>query len=261
MFYLVYNQIFTTMLKFKGFLFFIVFISLVLIFSSSSCKKDDKPIIGSVEDSQGNVYLTVETESQEWMKENLIVTEYNNGDEIPQVQDDEEWANLETGAWCYYNHESGETYGKLYNWYAVQDKRGICPDGWKVPTDNDWTVLVNEFNGINLAGGSLKSVHTVPDEHPRWINPNVNASDESGFSATPGGFRNHEGMFQHLGSFGGWWTSSKEYNENAWKFGLSYNDEKVHNYPRNKKYGFSVRCVRETEDLEREEVEEEENDE
>lgn len=222
-----------------------IFLSVFIL----SCKKDKSPIIGSVEDSQGNVYLTVETETQEWMKENLIVTKFNNGDNIAQVQNPEEWKELTSGAWCYYDDENGETYGILYNWYAVNDKRGICPEGWKVPSDNDWNLFINEFDGINLAGGKLKSVSTVPDEHPRWINPNANATDESGFTAIPGGFRDGEGKFHHLGSFGGWWTNTEDSNNNAWKYGMSYNDEKIHRFPKAKNYGYSVRCVRETEDL------------
>jgi uncharacterized protein (TIGR02145 family) len=229
-------------------IFVLIAIIIALIFCSCN-KPDGGPIIGKVEDSEGNIYFTVEFEEQEWMKENLIISKYNNGDDIPQVQSAAEWAALTTGAYCYYYNENDKGYGKLYNWYAVNDKRGICPEGWHVPTDNDWNILVNVYEGINLAGGKLKAVATVPDEHPRWINPNANATDESEFSAVPGGFRAADGEFKHIGSFGGWWTSTDEYNDNAWNYGMSYNDEEIHRFARNKKSGYSVRCVRNTADI------------
>ncbi len=225
--------------------FLVLILSFTVLFVS--CKKDDGgPVIGNVTDKQGNKYETVEINSQEWMKENLIISQYNNGDAIPQVQDETEWKNLTTGAWCYYNDTNGVIYGKLYNWYAINDERGICPPGWHIPTTNDWIILANEYKGTNIAGGYLKAVAKVPDKHPRWINPNAGATNTSKFTALPGGFRNVEAEFRHLGSLGVWWTSSLDINKVPWMVALSYNDEKVQKHPRPKKHGFSVRCVRST---------------
>ncbi len=225
--------------------FAVLFISAFL-----SCKKEDGgPITGSVKDNEGNEYLTVVIQDQEWISENLRVSKYNNGSSIPHVQNMEEWAKLESGAWCYHSDDDGKVYGKLYNWYAVNDKRGICPKGWHVPTDKEWNIMINEFKGIHLAGGKLKSTATVPDDHPRWINPNANATDEIEFSAVPGGIRTPDGEFKFLGSFGAYWTNSETHGENAWKYGMSYNDSKIYRHRRDKNYGYSVRCVRSTEGI------------
>lgn len=226
-----------------------ILVPLFLLFFSSCKKEDGGPIIGTVKDNQGIEYQTVEIEDQEWMQENLAVGKYNDGSNIPHVQDPAKWASLDSGAWCYYEDENGEVYGKLYNWYAVNDKRGMCPEGWHVPDDKDWNLLVNQFEGMQNAGAMLKSVATVPDDHPRWINPNAHATNSSEFTAIPGGMRTPEGEFKWLGSFGSYWTTTEGVEDNAWRYGLNYNDTKVYRSQRNMNYGFSVRCVRSTEDL------------
>ncbi len=236
------------MFKLKHF-FSGVFI-LLLTAAFLSCKKEDGgPITGSVKDNEGNEYLTVVIGDQEWMRENLRVSKYNDGTTIRHVQDKSEWAKLKSGAWCYHIDDNGEVYGKLYNWYAVNEKKGICPKGWHVPTDKEWNIMINKFDGIHKAGGKLKSTATTPDIHPRWINPNANATNESDFSAVPGGIRTHAGEFKYLGSFGAYWTSCETYGENAWKYGMSYNDTKIYRHRRDKNYGYSVRCVRSTEGI------------
>lgn len=210
-----------------------------------SCKKEDGgPITGTVKDNEGNEYSTVVIDDQEWMRENLRVSKYNDGSTIRHVYEKEAWAKMESGAWTYHIGDDGKVYGKLYNWYAVNDKRGICPKGWHVPTDKEWNIMINRFKGIHLAGAKLKSTATVPDDHPRWIGPNANATDQSDFSAIPGGIITPDGEFKFLGSFGAYWTNSETHGENAWKYGMSYNDTKIYRHRRSKKYGYSVRCVR-----------------
>jgi len=187
---------------------------------------------------------------QTWMVKNLDVDQYRNGDPIPQVTDPAAWAALTTGAWCYYFNDpaNGATYGKLYNWYAVNDPRGLAPAGWHVPTLDEWETLVSCLGGEFIAGGKLKEIGTT-----HWLDPNTGATNETGFTALPGNIRQITGAFSpststpFLGVFGDWWTTS-EYNFN----GLIYASHKyivnfsgsVQNAADDKGYGFSVRCVR-----------------
>lgn len=139
---------------------------------------------GKVKDIDKNVYKTVQIGNQVWMAENLSVTRYKNGDPIPQVTDQTEWANLTTGAWCYLNNnlKNGHTYGKLYNWYAVKDPRGLAPEGWHVPAYSE-LLLLNNYLGVG-SGGMLKEAGTK-----HWASPNIEATNSSGFTALPGGIR------------------------------------------------------------------------
>ena len=129
-----------------------------LVFSLFSCSSSDSnnnnPTVDVV-DIDGNTYQTVDICDQTWMKSNLNVSKYRNGDDIPQVTDATQWANLTTGAWCYFqnNTTNGTIYGKLYNWYAVNDPRGLAPNGWHIPSKDEWAVLRNCLGGENLAGG------------------------------------------------------------------------------------------------------------
>ena len=135
--------------------------------------------------------------SQEWMGENLRTTTYANGDPIPNVTDNTQWQNLTTGAWSHYNNDSQyeNPYGKIYNWYSMTDSRNVCPTGWHVPTNTDWNTLINYLGGDAVAGGKMKSTGTQ-----YWNSPNVNATNESGFSALPGGFRDFGGTFNVFGN-------------------------------------------------------------
>ena len=183
---------------------------------------------------------------QVWMACNLDVDTYRNGDPIPQVTNDYEWANLTTGAWCYYNNDPalGEMYGKLYNWYAVNDPRGLAPAGWHVPTRSDWLELENCLN-VDEAGGKLKSTGTIEDGDGLWLSPNTAATNEQGFSALPGGLRNPStGNYSGIG-FNGFWWSSSEYNDlSGWTFVLFYNSSQSGMTDFFKKSGIFVRCVR-----------------
>ena len=176
------------------------------------------------------------------MVENLKVTRYRNGEPIPNITDNKAWTKLKKGAICDYDNKpsNSETYGKLYNWYAVSDNRNIAPAGWHVPTDAEWTILTDYLGGEKVAGGKLKETGTT-----HWTNPNTAATNESGFSALPGGDRGIiNGTFYYLGSFGYWWSSTEISLKHAWYRGMSYNYGNVFRSSTNEQDGFSVRCVR-----------------
>jgi uncharacterized protein (TIGR02145 family) len=183
---------------------------------------------------------TVVIGTQQWMEKNLDVMTYRNGDIIPQVTDATEWARLTTGAWCYYNNDplNGAIYGKLYNWYAVNDPRGLAPQGWSIPNEWDWLSTV--LGGDVVAGGKMKTTGTT-----RWTTPNTNATNESGFSGLPGGNRNPDGSFGNVGNHGNWWGGMNYYlqSESTGRRLYSYN-ENFHEDFYNYRNGLSVRCIR-----------------
>jgi uncharacterized protein (TIGR02145 family) len=205
---------------------------------------------GSVTDQDGNNYATIVINNQEWMAENLRTTVYSNGDPIPNVTGSSQWTDLTTGAWTYYNNDSQYDipYGKLYNWYAVEDPRNVCPTGWHVPSDAEWSALINYLvpwadggsNTSNTAGRELKSTGTQ-----YWISPNNGATNESGFSGLPGGKRIDGGSFYDVGGYGYWWSSTEIYPYyNAWYRFLGHGVHSVQRFNNHKNYGFSVRCLR-----------------
>jgi uncharacterized protein (TIGR02145 family) len=198
-----------------------------------------------VTDIDGNTYPTVKICDQTWMAKNLDVARYRNGDPIPQVTDHSQWLNLTTGAWCWYNNDSatyGSVYGRLYNWYAVNDPRGLAPEGWHIPSDGEWTTLTECLGGDSIAGGKMKEVGTS-----HWNSPNTGATNISGFSALPGGYVNiNQFQFSGLGEDGEWWSSSEFSNTKAW-YRFIYNTTSNLNKGADwvmKTYGFSVRCVK-----------------
>ena len=182
-------------------------------------------------------YPSVLIGAQYWMEKNLEVTTYRNGDPIPYVTDATAWAALTTGAWCYYNNDPSN--GKLYNWYAVNDPRGLAPTGWHVPTDVEWTTLSTTLGGDAVAGGKMKVAGTT-----RWTAPNTGADNSSGFAGLPGGFRNYIGSFNDVGLSGYWWSSTQNSPTIAWCRALGYNDGSVSRGNGVKQDGFSVRCLR-----------------
>ncbi len=173
--------------------------------------------------------------TQTWTSKNLDVTKYRNGDAIPQVQDKNAWAKLKTGAWCYYenNTANGTTYGKLYNWFAVNDTRGLAPKGYHIPTDAEWTILTDNLG--EEAGTKMKSTSG-------WDN-NGNGTNTSGFAGLPGGYRSDDGKFYYVGANGLWWSSSENDTGSAWYRYLYDGDGLVSRSP-SKRNGFSVRCLR-----------------
>jgi len=195
---------------------------------------------GTVTDIDGNIYQTVKIGDQWWMAENLKVTHYRNGDAIYNITDDTEWSNLTTGAYCEYNNNSSnvDTYGRLYNWYSVNDGRNIAPEGWHVPSDEEWHILFNYLGGLSIAGGKLKETGT---DH--WENPNLGANNESHFSSLPAGYRDTGGEYTALGYRTHYWSSTDYNTNNAFYEGLIYDSTKVGHYCNRKQLGFSVRCV------------------
>lgn len=238
------------------------FPNITIFFSESAVLE---PGDGTVTDIDGNVYQTVIIGNQEWMAENLRVTRYNNEDNIPTDLSNAAWSSTTSGAYAIYNNNTNmlQAYGRLYNWYAVDDPRGLCPEGWSVPSDADWTALVdyvvsegfpNESNNPNGAANALKSCRQVnsplggacnTSTHPRWDSHGTHyGSDEFGFSALPGGRRVANGNYFSIGETGRWWSSSEDSPTSAWLRGMSSSDGDVSRNNPNKRVGFSIRCFR-----------------
>ena len=196
---------------------------------------------GTVTDSEGNIYKTIQIGTQVWMAENLKTTRYRNGDPIPNIIGDGEWSGLNTGAYCYENF----IYGYFYNWYAVNDSRSIAPAGWHVPTEAEWTILTNFLGGENIAGSKLKETGII-----HWMELNDDATNESGFTALPGGYRRsfyskYEGSFEPQGRTGSWWSSTESDKLSAWTRSAHYFNIKVADKSSiAKTFGISVRCLK-----------------
>ena len=219
--------------------------AILLIFMINSCKKNDD---NSIKDADGNVYTSVTIGTQVWMKENLKTTKYRNGDLIGTTSPATLDISLESTykyQWAYNGDESNvNTYGRLYNCYAVTDTRNVCPVGWHVPTDAEWTTLTTYLGGENVAGGKLKEAGFTHRQ-----SPNEGASNSSGFTAFPSGFRDGNGTYGYIGYIANWWSSSELWRQPMFTidfFELVYYDYSF--VPRyieeNKQIGFSVRCLR-----------------
>jgi uncharacterized protein (TIGR02145 family) len=194
----------------------------------------------TVTDIDGNTYNTVQIGNQVWMSENLKTTRYRNGGLIPNVTDGTAWSNSTTGAWSYYNNDvsNNAIYGKLYKWYTTLGDT-LCPTGWGVPTDAEWTTLTNYLGGESVAGGKMKSVGTA-----YWISPNTGATNESVFSALPGGYRYNDGSFYDIRASAFFWSATEFGSSFAWNRSLSLSNGIVYRLNDNKSLGASVRCLR-----------------
>ena len=183
---------------------------------------------------------TVKIGNQTWTTQNLDVSKYRNGDDIPHVQDANTWSKLTSGAWCYYENvdSNGATYGKLYNLYAVLDPRGLAPQGFHIPSDKEWTTLTDYLGGKEEAGVKMKEAGTA-----HWPSPNTGATNSSGFTGLPGGYRDDNGAFSKLRINGYWWSSTEGFTYFAWNrypdtlYGLEARDFGF------KSYGMSIRCI------------------
>jgi uncharacterized protein (TIGR02145 family) len=198
---------------------------------------------GTVTDIDGNVYQTVIIGTQQWMAENLKVTHYRNGEQIPYVTDDAEWLGLTTGAYCWYNDDQanyGNEYGALYNWNTVADSRNLCPVGWHIPSDAEWTTLTEYLGGSAFAGGQLKEAGTA-----HWLDPNYGATNESGFTGLPGGLRSAAGWdYQYNGENGYYWSSSLNGDSSGYLLYLTFaSTEGVVSWIGTRD-GCSVRCIK-----------------
>jgi uncharacterized protein (TIGR02145 family) len=218
------------------------------------CEKE-KEEVNTVKDIDGNVYNTVTIGTQTWMKENLKTTHYADGTAIPLLTGNSNWDTLTAAskAYCYYDDNSAtyaNTYGALYTWSAAMNGaassssspsgiQGVCPTGWHLPSDDEWTTLTDYLGGVIVAGGKLKETGTT-----HWQSPNRGTTNKSGFTALPGGLRYYYGTFGSIGHLGFWWSASESNTISAWTRCLSYDYSGVYGGDYYKLYDFSVRCLR-----------------
>ncbi|HAH24883.1 MAG TPA: hypothetical protein DCL77_14210 [Prolixibacteraceae bacterium] len=221
-----------------------------LLLLVSSCKKDE--VNNSlVRDIDGNVYHTVTIGSQVWMVENLKTTRYRNGDSIPNINDSMEWSQLSTGAQCIYynNSDFGFLYGKLYNWYAVNDPRNIAPKGWHIPTDADWMKLENyAANHLGYSSSVGKALAATSDWTKFMVENGVGndltKNNSLGFTALPGGNRYVYGKDDDIGEVACWWSSTEGDESTAWSRGLYCYYANMSRNCTHKASGLSVRCIK-----------------
>lgn len=226
----------------------IIFISMLAWLIQSCGENSSKDNTATGNNSSGTTITkivdladTIQIGTQVWMQKNLEVTTFRNGEVIPQVADSAQWRNLTTPAWCYYNNDSslGAVYGKLYNWYAVNDPRGLAPVGYHVPAFEDWKKLETFLGGDSIAGAAMKEVG-----YAHWGKPNSGATNSSGFTALPGGFRYSTGAFMHFRVDGMWWSATEQDKINCWSRFLGCNTRAIYRDGNLKSNGFSVRCVK-----------------
>lgn len=194
----------------------------------------------TMNDIDGNSYHVIRIGTQLWMKENLKTTSLNDGTDIAQVTSGATWSNLTTPGYCWYNNNEvpyKATYGALYNWYTVNTGK-LCPAGWHVSTDDEWITLENYLGGASPAGGKLKETGTA-----HWLSPNTGATNESEFTALPGGWRLNTGTFESISAYGYWWTST-ELSPDAWYRRIWNQDDKTFRDYKDEKSGMSVRCIK-----------------
>lgn len=197
----------------------------------------------TVSDIDGNIYKTIVIGTQTWLTENLKTTKYNDGTPIPNIVDDATWASLTTGAYGDFGNVPANSiiYGKLYNWYVVAstNPKNVCPVGWHVPADIEWTTLINWLGGESVAGGKLKESGTA-----HWVNTSADVTNESGFSALPGGYRDYSGPSFDIRDWGYWWTSTEYNSGQAWNRIMYSGYISVLRSDNTKNIGYSVRCVK-----------------
>ena len=194
----------------------------------------------TITDIDGNTYNTVQIGDQVWMSENLKTSRYRNGGSIPNVTDNTLWSNSTIGAWSYYNNDetNNAIYGKLYNWYTTLGDT-LCPTGWGVPTDDEWTTLTDSLGGESVAGGKMKSIGNA-----YWNDPNTGAINSSGFTALPGGYRNSDGSFYIIRDYAFFWSATELGFNGAWFRYLNFGNGGVDRNLNVKSVGASVRCLR-----------------
>lgn len=217
---------------------FLIIIAICISCSNSESSENSDAVCGNVTDVDGNIYSSVRIDNKCWLSQNLNVSKYKNGDLIPEVQDPTQWTNLTTGAWCYAYNDSanGIVYGKLYNWYAINDPRGLAPEGWRIPTKDDWSSLKLFLAGD---GGKLKEVGT---EH--WFAPNIGASDSYGFHALPNGLRSFMGDQYTMRSECCFWSTTNDSSIAAFFLRMYFNGDSIDIDTAGKPVGMAVRCIK-----------------
>jgi uncharacterized protein (TIGR02145 family) len=193
-----------------------------------------------VRDIDSNLYQTVTIGKQVWMSENLKTTKCNDGTPIPLITDNATWGKLTTPGYCWYSNDdkNKNSYGALYNGYAVSTGK-LCPSGWHVPSDSEWTILINFLGGEKIAGGKMKEKGTT-----HWKSPNSGATNDGGFTALPGGTRYTNGVFFTAKEIGYWWSASENNKLNAWYRSMYFKDSAVKRNYYDFTNGFSVRCIK-----------------
>jgi uncharacterized protein (TIGR02145 family) len=202
---------------------------------------DDDVTLEHLQDIEGNVYSAVSIGNQVWMAENLKVTKYNDGTAIPYVNDTDDLVSLTTGAFTWFNDDEGafkETYGALYNWHVVSSGK-LCPAGWHVPSDAEWTTLINFLGGEGVAGGELKAIGTS-----HWNAPNTGATNNSGFTALPAGYLFDNGNYNSLGNVTHWWTATASDADAAWDRYVHFQNPTATKGNYSKQVFYSCRCVK-----------------
>lgn len=209
---------------------------MLLAIMTAACSMQSPPAV----DIDGHSYRSVKIGAAVWTAENLDVARFRNGDAIPHVEDPAAWAALQSPAWCWNGNdpENGKHYGRLYNWYAVHDPRGLAPEGWHVATDEEWSRLAEKLGGAGQAGGRMKSTEG-------WQEPNDGAEDAVGFTLLPAGARRDtDGEFMPPGAYARMWSSTQAGRQAAWSRSFGYYDGAVRRGKANMKTGFAVRCVK-----------------
>lgn len=198
-----------------------------------------------VKDANGNIYSAVKIGTQTWMASNLKTTKFNDGTNIPLITEDTQWSSSNSPGYSWYNNDKAtyeNTYGAIYNWYAV-DTDKLCPTGWHVPTENEWTILTNQLGGNSNAGKKLKETGTA-----HWPAPNDQATNEYGFTALPGGARHQTGPFSDINEIARWWSATDRSETDAWIYYIMSNSNYLFRGSGNgKKSGYYVRCVKDSE--------------
>lgn len=229
----------------RGTLIFLTFSPIVMLLFFGCTKNEPTTEITpdtTIEDVDGNSYHTVTIGTQTWLVENLKTTKYRNGDPIPNLQSDNQWATTSDGAYSDYanNPALSTDRGKLYNWFAVNDARNIAPAGYHVPNAEEWEELVQYLGGEAIAGGKLKEAGLG-----HWADPNTGATNSSGFTALPTGFRSRDGSFSGLSGFGYYWSASENYQQtSAWYFGMNMDWAGIEKAIEFEKTGHAVRCIK-----------------
>lgn len=198
--------------------------------------------IAKVKDIDGNIYSTIRIGTQVWMVENLATTKYRDGTSIIRVEDNDRWSVIASGAYCRPAPQSSvkiERYGLLYNFHAVSDCSGLCPDGWRVPTADEWRELIDFLGGVEVAGGKMKTSNTGI-----WSVQVPGTTNESGFSALPAGGRGRLGSAGEVGNYATWWSSTTHDSLYAWHWGLHPDKHNIRANPGHIQSGFSVRCIK-----------------
>jgi uncharacterized protein (TIGR02145 family) len=223
--------------------FLVMMIGSEIIFSCFSFNSIAQTSSITCKDIDGNVYNSIKIGTQQWMSENLKTTKYNDGTSIPNVKVNASWSALNSGAYCdYANIPANATlYGRLYNWYVVAstNPKKVCPKGWHVPTDSEWSILINYLGGERNAGGKLKETGTT-----HWNSSNTGVTNESGFTALPGGYRTGSGLFSNIRNDGTWWSSTGYNNKYAWDRHMHCDYLSIGRWGIDKKSAFSIRCVK-----------------